>query len=248
MPPLAAVPDLDRELDALYGAPLEEFTKARNDLASRLRKAHQMEAADEIRALRKPTVVAWAANHLARTRPKDVGALVEAGSRLREAQQSALGGGDVTALADATASERDALRALVTAARNELGPRATVGLLDRLAQTLRAAAIDPDVAALLTAGRLSEELQAVGFGPLEAVAPRRRTPAIDERRAGRERVNALRAEARRLASEVGEAERAVEEGERIAAELRAELDEKRRAADATAAELTAAEEALRPST
>jgi hypothetical protein len=41
MRPLAAVPDLDAELDALYSLPLEEFTKARNDLASRLKKAHR---------------------------------------------------------------------------------------------------------------------------------------------------------------------------------------------------------------
>src|SRR5438105_5042145 len=61
-PPLASVPDLDRELDALYDLPLDQFTKARNDLATRLRKAHQTDAAAEVRGLRKPTTVAWAAN------------------------------------------------------------------------------------------------------------------------------------------------------------------------------------------
>ena len=48
-PPLAAVPDLERELDGLYALPLDEFTKARNDLASRLKRAHQGEAAAAIR-------------------------------------------------------------------------------------------------------------------------------------------------------------------------------------------------------
>ena len=48
-PPLASVPDLDRELDALYELPLDQFTKARNDLATRLRKAHQTDAAAEVR-------------------------------------------------------------------------------------------------------------------------------------------------------------------------------------------------------
>ena len=37
--PLAAVPDLEQELDGLYALPLEEFTKARNDLAARLKQA-----------------------------------------------------------------------------------------------------------------------------------------------------------------------------------------------------------------
>ena len=52
-------------------------------------------------------------------------------------------------------------------------------MLDRLGQTLRAAAIDETgPRACSKRGRLTEELKAVGFGPLEAVAaaraPRRR--------------------------------------------------------------------------
>src|SRR5438552_3427432 len=58
MPPLAAVPDLDAELDELYGLPLEDWTKARNDLAARLKKAHQGEQAEEVRTLRQPPLVA----------------------------------------------------------------------------------------------------------------------------------------------------------------------------------------------
>src|SRR3954452_15936300 len=91
-PPLASVPDLDRELDALYDLPLEEFTKARNDLVARLRKAHQTDAAEAVRSLKKPTTVAWAANRLARDEPKLTAALLDAGNRLRETQQRALAG------------------------------------------------------------------------------------------------------------------------------------------------------------
>ena len=66
-PPLASVPDLDRELDNLYDLTLEEFTKARNDLAGPdcARRTSPTPAA-EVRALKKPTVVAWAANRLVR--------------------------------------------------------------------------------------------------------------------------------------------------------------------------------------
>jgi ElaB/YqjD/DUF883 family membrane-anchored ribosome-binding protein len=90
--PLAAVPDLEQELDGLYALPLEEFTKARNDLAARLRQAHQNEAADLVRSLKKPSVVAAAANRLAREEPHQVVGLLAAGERLREAQQRALSG------------------------------------------------------------------------------------------------------------------------------------------------------------
>ena len=237
MPPLAAVPDLERELDSLYALPLDEFTKARNDLASRLKKAHQEDAAAHVRALRKPNVVAAAANALARSEPKLVAALLEAGDRLRDVQQRALAGNaEQHDVGDAAASERDAIRRLVSAARELLGTPAT---LDRLAQTLRAAAVDPQARALLERGRLTEELKAVGFGPLEAVVPRPKPRRDDEvRRAARDRVNELRAEARRLDGEAREAERA-------AASLAEEAATRRAAADRSAAELAKAESELR---
>lgn len=246
MPPLAAVPDLQRELDDLYARPLDEFTQARNDLAARLRKAHQSEAAAEIKALKKPSVVAWAANMLARAHPDLISELLGAGEHLRAAQQGALGGSESTPgdLQAVFAREREAVRALVTVARAELGPRATAPTLDRLAQTLRAAAVSTDTAPTLAAGRLTEELQAVGFGSLEAVEPRKSDP--DEvRRAAGERLTALRAEARRLTSEARDAERAAEEAEREAATLRAEATEKARDAERIATELASAEEDLR---
>ena len=131
--PLAAVPDLEEELDGLYALPLEQFTKARNDLAGRMRKAHQTDAANAIKSLRKPTAVAWAANQLARLEPKLVKTLLDAGELLRDAQQRALGGtARSDELAEATATEREAVRALLAAARALLGSRATATMLDRL--------------------------------------------------------------------------------------------------------------------
>ena len=245
-PPLASVPDLDRELDALYDLPLEDFTKARNDLAGRLRKAHQSEAAAEVRALKKPTVVAWAANRLARDEPKLTAALLDAGERLRETQQRALAGNakqeEVT---EAAAAERETIRALLTAARRRFGDRATTALLDKLSQTLRAAAVDTTARPLLERGRLTEELQAVGFGPLEAVKPAASRQGDEVGRAARERVSALRAEARRLSADAQDADRELEEAEQALEALREEAQQKRADAARVAAELGEAEDALR---
>jgi hypothetical protein len=244
-PPLASVPDLDRELNALYDLPLGQFTKARNDLATRLRRAHQTEAADEVRGLKKPTTVAWAANRLARDETKLTAALLEAGQELRKTQQRSLAGrAKPEEVAQAAEAERDAIRALLVAARANLGARATAALLDKLAQTLRAAAVDDTARALLERGRLSEEVKAVGFGPLEAVKPAKRR-ADEAARAARERVNALRAEARRLTGEAREAERAAEEAARAADRLRGVARQKQEAADRVATELAAAEETSR---
>jgi hypothetical protein len=244
-PPLASVPDLDRELDALYDLPLEEFTKARNDLVSRLRKAHQSEAAAEVRALKKPPIVAWAANRLARDEPKLTAALLEAGERLRETQQRALAGNaKAEEVADAAAVERETIRALLSAARGHFGDRATSPLLDKLSQTLRAAAVDAAARPLLERGRLTEELKATGFGPLEAVKSTARR-GDEVARAARERVSSLRADARRLSSDAQEAEHDVEQAEQALEGLREEARRKRADAERVAAELAEAEEALR---
>jgi hypothetical protein len=245
VPPLASVPNLDRELDALYDLPLEDFTKARNDLAGRLRKAHQSEDAAEVRALKKPTVVAWAANRLARDEPKLTAALLEAGERLRDTQQRALSGNaKQDEVADAASAEREAIRALLTAARRHFGDRATSALLDKLSQTLRAAAVEPTARQLLERGRLTEELKAVGFGPLEAVKPSARR-GDEVGRAARERVSSLRAEARRLTADAQEAERDIAEAEQALFALREEATQKRADAERVANELAEAEDALR---
>jgi hypothetical protein len=245
-PPLAAVPDLDRELDGLYDLPLEQFTKARNDLATRLRQAHQSEAAAEVRALKKPSVVAWSANRLARDEPKLTAALLEAGRNLVETQQRALAGkAKQEEVGEASTAEREALRALLAAARKRFGDRATSTMLDKLSQTLRAAAIDEAARPLLERGRLTEELKAVGFGPLEAVKPAKRRGGDEVARAARERVTALRAEARRLTAEARDAEQAANEAARGAEILREDAEQKRADAERTATELAEAEEALR---
>jgi hypothetical protein len=238
---VAAVPDLDRELDELYGLPLEQFTGARNDLVSRLRKAHQTEAADAVQSLRKPSLVIWAANQLARRKPKLVEFLIDAGNELRDVQQRALSAGEGLAeVTEAATRERQAIHALVSAA-DELGVT-SAPMLDRLTQTLRAAAVDPVAAGLLAEGRLTDELGAVGFGPLEPVkAPVARASRADEaRRLARERLTELRKEARRLDSEARSAEQAA---------LKATVDAESKRADAqrAAADLAAAELELRAS-
>ncbi|HJP66819.1 MAG TPA: hypothetical protein VKA30_11015, partial [Actinomycetota bacterium] len=81
-----------RELDQLWGLPLEDFTRVRDELAKKAKEAGESDAAKEIKALRKPSVSAWAVNHLARTRRPEVEQLIELGGALRAAQQAAISG------------------------------------------------------------------------------------------------------------------------------------------------------------
>jgi colicin import membrane protein len=182
---------------------------------------------------------------LARDEPQLTAALLEAGDLLRETQQRALAGNaKPEEVSDASAAEREAIRGLLAAARKRFGDRATSALLDKLSQTLRAAAVDPAARPLLERGRLTEELKAIGFGPLEAVKPAARR-GDEVGRAARERVSALRADARRLATEAQAADREAAEAEQALVALREDADEKRAEAERAAAELAEAEEALR---
>src|SRR5919202_7086126 len=97
--------------ERLYGLPLEDFTRERDALARELRRAGRRDEAGEVAKLPKPSQVAWAVNRLARDEPGLVRALVEAGGRLREAQERAIAGGGAGALRDATAAERRAVDA-----------------------------------------------------------------------------------------------------------------------------------------
>ncbi|HEX7255798.1 MAG TPA: hypothetical protein VF236_07710 [Gaiellaceae bacterium] len=159
--------------DDLYGLPLDEFTQTRDALAKELRQAGKREAADEVKALRKPSVSAWAVNQAARRRPQDVKALVKAGDDVRKAQRAAVSGRDPGALREATAAHRRLVEELTDTAREILGERGTVSpsVVTRVAQTLRGASVDKESAKALTTGTLAEDVEQTGFGPLLSAVP-----------------------------------------------------------------------------
>jgi hypothetical protein len=244
---LASVPDLERELDRLYGVPLDRFVAERDALAGRLRQAHQSDAAATVAKLKKPVAVAWAANRLARLEPKAVARLLAASAGLRDAQKQALAGraghGEV---GTAQAAEHEAVRDLVEAARTKLDPPVSGSALDRLGQTLRAAAASPPTRKLLERGRLTGEVQATGFDALDGIATRRprRTKTDEVAQAARARLRSLREESRRLSAAARSAERSARTAERTASTLRAEAETGKAAAERAAAAVAQAEAEL----
>jgi hypothetical protein len=153
--------NLEKEIDRLYAAPAEEFTAKRKELVKKLRDEGERAAAMRMEDLRKPTAAAAAVNHLARSERMNVRALLTAGERLQEAQAKLLRGASPTAIHKAADDERKALTALLGAARREGASEPT---LRKVEQTLRAAAIDEDARSLLQQGRLTQDLQPIGFG------------------------------------------------------------------------------------
>jgi hypothetical protein len=250
---LVVVPELESELERLFELPPADFTAARNDLARRLKQAGQSDAAARVQALRKPTIPVWTINQLVRRHPDDVEALIAAGDELRAAQEAALAGGEREQLRAATSAEREAMRRLTQHAHDLLtsaDQRPTPAVLERVAATLRAAALDQRGRELLAAGMLVEELESAGFDAFEGIRlPARRKPskrgtkrmgAAEERRR-KERVRKLRERARKLAAAAKDAEQEAERAEAEAARERRKADRAATAADRAQAEVEAAE-------
>jgi hypothetical protein len=228
-----------RELDELYGLPLEEFTAARNELARRLEKLGDPSAAD-VRRLAKPTLPVWAINQLARREPLAVRRLLAAGAALRKAQERALRPGGAASLGKAQAELRDVARRLTDGARGVLadaGRPATAATLDRIAASLSAGATDEAARAALKAGRLEAELEASGF---EALAGMELPPPAPARAARDEQAQReLRTRLRELERLARKAEQEAERAEADARNKRHAADAARAAADEAAARLKA---------
>jgi hypothetical protein len=159
--------DLDEEIDRLYGMPLDEFVHERDELARRLTRGGDREAGARIKALRKPTVGAWALNQAVRRRRAETDALLATGKRLRAAHEALLNGGDPAVLRETMEEERSLTSALADCAEaiaSETG-RSGPALRDRVRATLHAAAVQEEVREELAAGRFIREREAVGLGP-----------------------------------------------------------------------------------
>jgi hypothetical protein len=174
---------VERAADELYGLAPADFTQARDEVAKRLREEGDRDAGKEVKSLRKPTLAAWALNHLVRHRRKDVEQLLKAGRELRKAQEKLVSSGDRAGFQRAAVKERELVAKLAhdaAALAAEAGVGSTQGLEEKLVASLHAAALDDDTAAELAAGRVVRERQAVGgFGDaaFELTAPPRRASA-----------------------------------------------------------------------
>jgi hypothetical protein len=176
--------DLEGEIDRLYALPLDEFVKARDELARSLRSADRRPDATTVKALRKPTVGAWALNQAVRTRRADIRELLEAGAALRAAQERLLAGGERADLRDATEREREVVSRLAEAAVAIGGEAGRSGALEpRLRATLHAAALDESVREELAAGRLVREHEPVALGALAVDEPQPTSAAAGPRAA-----------------------------------------------------------------
>lgn len=203
MPQADATEQLDEIAAELYALPPDEFTKTRNARAGMAEGA----VARDVKALRKPTVAAWAVNLLARH--GQLGDALELSAALREAQDDL----DAAEMSRLGRQRRQLVAALAKEAvelAKDAGVTVSAAAREDVEKTINAAVMDAAAAAAVMTGRLVKPLEAgdiepealadaVGGSLLGAPTPVARDD-LAERRARKAAEKAAR-EAERLANE-----------------------------------------------
>ncbi|MEU9169685.1 hypothetical protein AB0D34_18060 [Streptomyces sp. NPDC048420] len=215
--------DLDAVADELYGLRPDEFTAVRNQRAAKARTDGNRELAEEIKALHRPTLSAWASNLLVREMPGEVEPLLRLGAGLRAAHRDM----DGDQLRELSRRQHALIAALSRQARQlaaEAGQNIGEDAQRQIEETLRAVLSDPDAAQQWASARLAKPLTApTGFAAagrglrvVPSPSPRqdRTERTVTERTETTERTDRTEADERRrrrIAEALREADRAEQE-------------------------------------
>ncbi|MEU0596438.1 hypothetical protein [Streptomyces ardesiacus] len=219
------VEQVEQVLDELYVTPPPAFVAHREERAAASRTAGRKEDARRIHAARRPTLAAWAANLLARSRPEETRRFLALGQALREAHRTL----DADGLKELSAQRRRIVAALSRQAAqlaDEAGHRLSQAAQREVESTLRAVLADSDAAGQWAGARLEVSLTPPSAFPsgTAAAPPARPGPEPaprpkSSRAASGTRAKDELAERRRRRRE--ERERAEQEAERARQRLRA---------------------------
>lgn len=239
--------ELVQVADALYGADPGDFIAARDAAA----KAADKELGKAVKAMRKPSVSAWAVNLLVRREAGQIEQVLALGEQLRHAAES-LDGEELRAL---TRQRRQLTHALADTARRlarEKGQRLTAPVVDEVEGMLNAALLDPVAADVVRSGLVLRGFTSTGVSTLDVASVcalpsaigHRATPVAEEAPAPPQlhvvpddtvRLEAAREKVEAAGSALDDARReleaAVEEVQRLQArrlQLREEIDELQR--------------------
>jgi len=155
---------MDAAIDRLYQLPLEEFTKARNELAKTLKGDEKSAVATVV----KPTAPVWAINQLHWTDRATYKALVDASERLRTAHRAVLAGkkADVRKADELHHAALERALAKTVALLEQAAGRVSDASRDAIRRTLAALPTDEQ------AGRMTREPEPAGFSLFEGVKPK----------------------------------------------------------------------------
>jgi hypothetical protein len=163
---MSSAEDLVAVADSLYAVPVTGFTAARDAAA---KEAASKELGARIKALRKPSVAAWAVNLLVRREAEQIEQVLGIAESLRAAA-AALDGEELRAL---TRQRRQLTAALTTAAAGlvrEEGVRLTSAVADQVEGVLTAAMLDPVAADVVRSGLVLTGFTSTGVSDVDVAA------------------------------------------------------------------------------
>lgn len=149
--------------DDLYGGSVAAFTAARDAAA---KASSDKTFAARVKALRKPSLAAWAVNLLVRREAEQIDQVLELAVSLRAAAESLDGDG----LRTLTRQRRQLIAALTTAAgrhAREQGVKLTPAVADQVEGMLTAAMIDPVAADVVRSGLVTTAFTSTGVSDLD---------------------------------------------------------------------------------
>lgn len=150
----------------LYAAGLGEFMSQRSALVAEAKAAGERDLANQVGALRKPTVAAWALNHFVREHPDELEEFHEFAELLREAQRT-LDADQLRVLSRERARRVDALARKVESASRAAGQPVSDAVGQEIRQSLTAFIADEAAEESIRTGALVRPLQYSGFGDVD---------------------------------------------------------------------------------
>ncbi|WP_460062763.1 hypothetical protein [Streptomyces sp. YKOK-I1] len=248
--------DVEALLDGLYTTPPSGFVARREELALAARTAGRTEDARRIHGARRPTLAAWAANLLLRSRPEESRRFLELGQALRRAHRDL----DPAAVRELSDQRRRIVAALTRRTADlalDAGQRLSAAVLTEVTATLQAVLADADAADRWATGHLDSALVPPSGFPARAAPeravhrnpphpPRTAPPRTDElARRRRERLARARAVADATARERDERRAEHTDAEAAVQRARDHHGRARREAEDAEEALRRAREALR---
>ena len=152
--------------DRLYAELPATFTAAR---AAAAKEQSDKALGKQVKALKKPSVAAWAINLLVRRETEQIDQVLGVAVALREAAD-AMDGDELRAL---TRQRRQLTTALATTARalaRDEGIKLSGPVVDQVEAMLNAAMLDPDAAEVVRSGMVIGAFSSTGVGALDAAA------------------------------------------------------------------------------
>ncbi len=174
------------DIDALFAGPFDTFIERRKALAKRLKGEGAKERAAEVGSIAKPSVSAWAVNHLWANRRADIEALFESGSALRASMKESLAGrGEPGAVKELQGGQRDDVEALVDAAREAIetaGNAANEAVIGRIRTSLTTLSTRSNWGDV-SPGRLVKDVEALDMAAIATLLDQTELPVAPKPRA-----------------------------------------------------------------